>query len=398
MTRNETHNPALRNFLTSALFLAAALLIMFFRNPGIFTHPEPFWEDMAIFLGQEYSTGFPGTLLITHGAYIHLLPRLIAWAAMGCGLPYAMIVMNLIVLLIKACTFLLIFRSREITSELIRWALIAYLVLLPFPVEIYNNVTNLQWWLIPLMAVIILRHKTSAASLAFSAITILLTGLTGVNSVMFALPCAYLMAKERTPASVIKNSIVILCALVQGSDEQNRKALELTKQYFRKGIDGFDLAGPEGLVPMEHFRPLFAEVSRCSIPFTIHAGECGDPENVRTAVSFGAKRIGHGTAAAKSKEIMDLLRREDVTLEVCVTSNVQTCAVPDIASHPVRRFFDEGIKVTYNTDDMTVSGITLQSEAQLLSDKFGFTADELAQMQQNAAMASFAPERMIKKT
>ena len=89
---------------------------------------------------------------------------------------------------------------------------------------------------------------------------------------------------------------------------------------------------------------------------------------------------------------------EDVTLEVCVTSNVQTCAVPDIASHPVRRFFDEGIKVTYNTDDMTVSGITLQSEAQLLSDKFGFTADELAQMQQNAAMASFAPERMIKKT
>lgn len=68
MTRNETHNPALRNFLTSALFLAAALLIMFFRNPGIFTHPEPFWEDMAIFLGQEYSTGFPGTLLITHGA------------------------------------------------------------------------------------------------------------------------------------------------------------------------------------------------------------------------------------------------------------------------------------------------------------------------------------------
>ena len=191
---------------------------------------------------------------------------------------------------------------------------------------------------------------------------------------------------------------VILCALVQGSDEQNRKALELTKQYFRKGIDGFDLAGPEGLVPMEHFRPLFAEVSRCSIPFTIHAGECGDPENVRTAVSFGAKRIGHGTAAAKSKEIMDLLRREDVTLEVCVTSNVQNCAVPDIASHPVRRFFDEGIKVTYNTDDMTVSGITLQSEAQLLSDKFGFTADELAQMQQNAAMASFAPERMIKKT
>lgn len=215
MTRNETHNPALRNFLTSALFLAAALLIMFFRNPGIFTHPEPFWEDMAIFLGQEYSTGFPGTLLITHGAYIHLLPRLIAWAAMGCGLPYAMIVMNLIVLLIKACTFLLIFRSREITSELIRWALIAYLVLLPFPVEIYNNVTNLQWWLIYLMAIVILRRETSVRGLVLSCVILLLCGLTGMNSVLFALPCAFLSVMERTRGTIVKSCAVIACGIVQ---------------------------------------------------------------------------------------------------------------------------------------------------------------------------------------
>ena len=215
MTRNETHNPALRNFLTSALFLAAALLIMFFRNPGIFTHPEPFWEDMAIFLGQEYSTGFPGTLLITHGAYIHLLPRLIAWAAMGCGLPYAIIVMNLIVLLIKACTFLLIFRSREITSELIRWALIAYLVLLPFPVEIYNNVTNLQWWLIYLMAIVILRRETSVRGLVLSCVILLLCGLTGMNSVLFALPCAFLSVMERTRGTIVKSCAVIACGIVQ---------------------------------------------------------------------------------------------------------------------------------------------------------------------------------------
>ena len=215
MTRNETHNPALRNFLTSALFLAAALLIMFFRNPGIFTHPEPFWEDMAIFLGQEYSTGFPGTLLITHGAYIHLLPRLIAWAAMGCGLPYAMIVMNLIVLLIKACTFLLIFRSREITSELIRWALIAYLVLLPFPVEIYNTVTNLQWWLIYLMAIVILRRETSVRGLVLSCVILLLCGLTGMNSVLFALPCAFLSVMERTRGTIVKSCAVIACGIVQ---------------------------------------------------------------------------------------------------------------------------------------------------------------------------------------
>ena len=184
----------------------------------------------------------------------------------------------------------------------------------------------------------------------------------------------------------------ILCALVHASDEENRRVLELAKEYRSKGVVGFDLAGPEGLVPMEHFRPLFREAADASIPFTIHAGECGDPDNIKTAVSFGAKRIGHGTAAIQSRETMNLLRREGVTLEVCVTSNVQTHAVNSLAEHPIRRFFDEGIRVTFNTDDMTVSGITLQSEADLLMREFGFDSGELEQMEKYALEAAFASD------
>ena len=209
--RTERLRPALKE----AALLLLVFLLLFFRNWRIFIFPEPWAEDMAVFLRDEYSTGFPGTAFSLYAGYLHLLPRLIAWLSLKAGLPHAMLVMSWSVLFIKLLACALIYRSKEITSPLMKGSIIAYLVLMPFVSEIYNNVTNLQWWLIPLMAVIILRHKTSAASLAFSAITILLTGLTGVNSVMFALPCAYLMAKERTPASVIKNSIVILCALVQ---------------------------------------------------------------------------------------------------------------------------------------------------------------------------------------
>ncbi len=186
----------------------------------------------------------------------------------------------------------------------------------------------------------------------------------------------------------------ILCAVVHHMDLQNRSVLELAKEYLGRGVCGFDLAGPEGAVPMEHFRPLFAEAARAGVPFTIHAGECGSYENVMTAVSYGARRIGHGTAAVRSDECMKLLARENIPLEVCVTSNYQTQAVKSGETHPIRAFLEAGIPVTFNTDDMTVSGITLQSEAELLKTRFGFSDRELEDMQKTAVRASFAPEEL----
>ena len=97
-----TDHPGLRKFLTAVLFFAAVIFLMFFRNPRIFTDPEPFWEDMSIFLAQEYIVGFPDTLLITHSGYLHVIPRIVAWIGLCFGLSHAMAVMNLIVLLFKA--------------------------------------------------------------------------------------------------------------------------------------------------------------------------------------------------------------------------------------------------------------------------------------------------------
>ena len=164
-----TDHPGLRKFLTAVLFFAAVILLMFFRNPRIFTDPEPFWEDMSIFLAEEYITGFP-------------------WIGLCFGLSHAMAVMNLIVLFFKALTAWLVFSSKEITSSFIRCSLSAYLVLLPFPTEIYNNITNLQWWLIGLMAMLIIRRESSVRGLLFSCVLLLLSGLSGVNSILFAVP------------------------------------------------------------------------------------------------------------------------------------------------------------------------------------------------------------------
>ena len=210
-----TFSPAVKQAISTFLIFSVIFLLLIFRNPRLFVYPEPWAEDMTIFLGQEYNIGFPEDTFTLYAGYVHLLPRIISWIAMKFGMSGAMIVMTWTVLLFKLLTFYLIYKSKEITSGYIKFALLAYLVLQPFIDEIYNNVTNLQWWLIYLMAILLIRRETSMSGFIFSAFMLLLSGLTGVNSVIFAVPCAYLLFKVRTKGSLIKNSIVIACAFVQ---------------------------------------------------------------------------------------------------------------------------------------------------------------------------------------
>ena len=182
---------------------------------------------------------------------------------------------------------------------------------------------------------------------------------------------------------------ILLCMLVNGSPADNQETAELAVAYKDIGIAGLDLAGPESAVPMSEFESLFHFAYQSGLPFTIHAGECGDYENISCAISFGARRIGHGCAARFSEECMRLLEKEQIILEMCPTSNVQTKAVPALSEHPIRMFFDRGIAVTVDTDNMTVSDTTLDKEYALLKKQFHFTDQELAKMSQTALRGAF---------
>ena len=207
--------PVLKQQYTTIIFLISVFLLLFFRNPRLFIYPEPWAEDMVIFIPQEYNIGFPNTAFALYAGYIHLLPRIITWVSMKFDLANVMLIMNWTVLFFKVYTFYLIYKSKEITSTLIKFSLIAYLVLAPFADEIYNNVTNLQWWLIPLMAVLLLKHESNTYVLIFDTCLLVLAGLTGVNSIMFAVPCAYLLFKERNRDCFIKVTAILVCALIQ---------------------------------------------------------------------------------------------------------------------------------------------------------------------------------------
>lgn len=105
-------------------------------------------------------------------------------------------------------------------------------------------------------------------------------------------------------------------------------------------VVGLDLAGDEEIAYPAELPSLFRKAKdRFGLGITIHAGETGRVENIRSAVElFGADRIGHGTAASKDPHLLDLLARQDICIEVCPISNRLTGAVPVDEAHPLLEF------------------------------------------------------------
>ena len=150
-----------------------------------------------------------------------------------------------------------------------------------------------------------------------------------------------------------------------------------------------DLAGAEALYPTEKFEVFFRYAARFKVPFTIHAGEAAGADSVKAAVSFGAKRIGHGVRIFEDEDVMRLVKEEGVTLEMCPTSNRMTRAVTDMSKYPLMEYLEQGIKVTVNTDDPGIEGTTIKEEFRYLEQTFGLTPEQERVILGNAVDAAF---------
>lgn len=162
-------------------------------------------------------------------------------------------------------------------------------------------------------------------------------------------------------------SNLILCAMRGGSEEDNLLTVSLAAEYLGNGVCAVDLAGAEALYKTELYRNVFSLAARLCVPFTIHAGEADGVQSVKTAIEFGARRIGHGVAAVDDDELLDEIKRKNISIECCLTSNLQTKAVSKLENHPIKDFLRLGINATINTDNMTVSDTTVEKELSLLS-------------------------------
>ena len=162
-----------------------------------------------------------------------------------------------------------------------------------------------------------------------------------------------------------------------------------TRSY---GVIGLGLGGDEVNFPPELFQELFQRAGQSGLHLTAHAGEVCGPQSIWGAIRIlGARRIGHGIHALEDPALVEYLRGGDIFLDVCPTSNVCTGAVPNLAAHPVRRLFDQGIPITLSSDDPAIFGTNLVQEYLLLARHFSFSREELWQISLNGVRASFLP-------
>jgi adenosine deaminase len=184
---------------------------------------------------------------------------------------------------------------------------------------------------------------------------------------------------------------LILCCYRSITLQQNIDTVKLAQKYRQQGVVGIDLAGDELQYPAAPHGEAFALARKLEIPITIHAGEGGKAENIREAVfDYGATRIGHGVALGRDTELLKQVRDQGTVFEICLTSNLQTSSVPSLSKHPFKKFFDEKVRVTLNTDDPAISNLTLTDEFELAAREYKLMPWQIHELLVNAANAVFA--------
>ncbi|APX33116.1 adenosine deaminase [Brachybacterium sp. P6-10-X1] len=192
------------------------------------------------------------------------------------------------------------------------------------------------------------------------------------------------------------------------------------------GVVGLDLAGPEAGFPASRFRSQFERARRHGVHVTIHAGEADGPASIADALDCGAERIGHGVRlledvdeaadvrhtgrsdgavgvpdtagahvpsgpTASFRPLAARVHREQICLEVCPSSNLQTGAAQDLATHAAGALHRHGFAVALSSDNRLMSRTCTSREMTLVADAFDWGLADLEQVVLTGLDAGFAP-------
>jgi adenosine deaminase len=176
----------------------------------------------------------------------------------------------------------------------------------------------------------------------------------------------------------------------------------LAAEHLNDGIVALDLAGNEAEFSSQPFYGIFNEARQAGVHVTIHAGEWGPAEDVKEAIeNLGAERIGHGVRVLENKDVTALAKERGTAFEVCITSNYQSGVVEALEAHPLMKMFKNGLNVTLNTDDPSISRITLSHEYYSACSELNMPPSTLRERILAAAQAGFLPdtekEKLVKQ-
>jgi len=184
----------------------------------------------------------------------------------------------------------------------------------------------------------------------------------------------------------------ILCTLRHFSAEQSMETVRLVERFGGSRVAALDIAGDEAGFPLNAHVEAYRHARERGIPRTAHAGEACGPKSVwETLRLLEPQRIGHGTRSHEDESLVEHLRKEQIHLELCPSSNVQI--IPSIGSwaeHPIDRLYRAGVRLSVSTDTRMLTPATLTGEYEGLERTFGWGEEEFLRVNLMGLEAAFA--------
>ncbi len=191
---------------------------------------------------------------------------------------------------------------------------------------------------------------------------------------------------------------IIVCGIRSIGGDTSLTLAELAVAFKNRGVVGFDLAGQEENYPAKDHMEAFYLTLNNNLNLTIHAGEAYGPESIHQAIHYcGAHRIGHGTRTREDGDLLNYINDHRIPLEMCITSNVQTGSVSSFESHPIKTYYELGLRVTINTDNLLVSDTTVTNEFMVANKYYGFDMNDFKEIIIYGFKSAFIPYNEKKK-
>jgi adenosine deaminase len=194
--------------------------------------------------------------------------------------------------------------------------------------------------------------------------------------------------KEGIRQTAIKANLIGIISRTYGPKTGMRELDALLAH--RDEIVALDLAGDEANFPARLFQRHFERGREAGWQITVHAGEAAGPESVWDAINLlGATRIGHGVRIEEDPALKTFMMERQIGIEANLTSNFQTSTVESLDEHPLKKWLDEGLLATINTDDPGISNIDIRYEYEQAAPRAGLTAADTRKAQEHALGLAF---------
>ncbi len=185
---------------------------------------------------------------------------------------------------------------------------------------------------------------------------------------------------------------LIICGMRNINPETSVLLAELTIAYKNRGVVAFDLAGAEENYPAKDHIEAFYLTLNNNVNCTAHAGEAYGPESIHQAIHYcGAHRIGHGTRLKEDGDLLNYVNDHRIPMEICLTSNIQTKAARSFEAHPLRFYYEIGLRVTINTDSRLISDTDVTNELWLAAKYAHLNMDDIKNIIVSGFKSAFLP-------